>query len=196
MNKKNIILATLIVMAIILGIALISNITRTRNSLDKIIYDAKVETEKALISSGEMIYTKDLGAISNRPLSDANLPENTNSTQQGTIVAPKENWNIETVTAISVGNGETVPVPIGFYYVGGDLSTGVIISDEEADKYDGQTDKTTWEHTTNLQGNQFVWIPCTEDEYVKSETWNGTTQTPSTLANSGWDKTVYTSELP
>ncbi len=196
MNKKNIILATLIVMAIILGIALISNLTRSRNSLDKIIYDAKVEAEKALISSGEMIYTKDLGAISNRPLSDANLPENTNSTQQGTIVAPKENWNIETVTAISVGNGETVPVPIGFYYVGGDLNTGVIISDEEEDKYDGITDKTTWEYTTQLKGNQFVWIPCTEEEYKKSEVWNGITQGPGTLANTGWDKTTYTSELP
>ena len=196
MNKKNIILATLIVMAIILGIALISNIIRTRYSLDKIIYNAKVEAEKALISSGEMIYTKDLGAISNRPLSDANLPENTNSTQQGTIVAPKENWNIETVTPISVGNGDTVPVPTGFYYVGGDLNTGVIISDNKEDQYDGTTDKTTWEYTTSLKGNQFVWIPCTEGEYIKSEVWNGTTQKPGTLANSGWDKTTYTAELP
>ena len=160
--KKNIILATLIVMAIILGIALISNLTRSRNSLDKIIYNAKVEAEKALISSGEMIYTKDIGAISNRQLSDANLPENTNSTQQGTVVAPKENWNIETVTAISVGNGDTVPVPIGFYYVGGDLNTGVIISDEEEDQYDGTTDKTTWEYTTSLKGNKFLFIRFTE----------------------------------
>ncbi len=196
MNKKNIILATLIVMAIILGIALISNIIRTRYSLDKIIYNAKVEAEKALISSGEMIYTKDLGAISNRPLSDANLPENTNSTQQGTIVAPKENWNIETVTPISVGNGDTVPVPTGFYYVGGDLNTGVIISDNKEDQYDGTTDKTTWEYTTSLKGNQFVWIPCTEEEYKKCEVWNGITQAPGTLANTGWDKTTYTSELP
>ena len=195
-NRKNIILGTLIIIAIMLGIALISNITRTRDSLDKIIYNAKVEAEKALISSGEMIYTKDIGAISNRQLSDANLPENTNSTQQGTVVAPKENWNIETVTGVSVGNGDTVPVPIGFYYVGGDLNTGVIISDEEEDKYDGITDKTTWEYTTQLKGNQFVWIPCTEEEYKKSEVWNGITQTPTTLADTGWDKTTYDSELP
>ena len=166
------------------------------------IYNAKVEAEKTLLSTGRVIYTEDIEEYMKNNnynlLSNGNLPQNTSENPQeiGTKVALKENWNIETVTAISVGNGETVPVPIGFYYVGGDLSTGVIISDEEADKYDGQTDKTTWEHTTNLQGNQFVWIPCTEDEYVKSETWNGTTQTPSTLANSGWDKTVYTSELP
>ena len=197
-NKKNIILIILIIMAIILGIALISNIIRNRDSLDKIMYNAKVEAENTLISDGTLTYTKDVGAISNRSLSDANLPENTTENQQnvGTVVAPKENWSIETVTAISVGNGDTVPVPIGFYYVGGDLSTGVIISDDEADQYDGQTDKTTWEYTTNLKGNQFVWIPCKEEEYVKCEVWNGITQTPSTLANSGWDKTTYTSELP
>ena len=196
----------------ILGIAilfviiiLISNIVGPRTSLDKIIYNAKVEAENTLISNGTLTYTKDVWAISNRPLSDANLPENTTETPQdiGTIVAPKENWNIETVTAVSVGNGETVPVPIGFYYVGGDLNTGVIISDEEADKYDGTTDKTTWEYTTNLKGNQFVWIPCKEEQYVKSEVWNGITQKPSgttsktgTLCNAGWDKTTYTSELP
>ncbi len=94
-------------------------------------------------------------------------------------------------------------MPKGFYYVGGNLSTGVIISDEEEDKYDGQTDKTTWEYTINLKGNQFIWIPCKEEQYVKSEVWNGTTQKPTgttsragILCNTGWDKTTYSSELP
>ena len=70
------------------------------------------------------------------------------------------------------------------------------ISDNEEDKYDGQIDKTTWEYTTSLKGNQFVWIPCEEEEYKKCEVWNGTTQKPGTLADKGWDKTTYTSELP
>ena len=198
-NRKNIILGTLIIIAIMLGIALISNITRTRGSLDKIIYNAKIEAENELISSGEMIYTKDIeNDVGAGPVSAHNLPENTTENPQniGSVVAPKENWNIETVTPISVGNGDTVPVPIGFYYVGGDLSTGVIISDDERDKYDGTTDKTTWEYTTSLKGNQFVWIPCKEEEYKKCEVWNGITQTPGILANTGWDKTTYTSELP
>ncbi len=185
-------------------IMMITNIVSTRKSLDKIIYNAKVEAEKSLISSGLAVYTKDneennVGESIARTLSDENLPENTTSSPQpeGTIVKPKANWNIETVTAVSVGNGDTVPVPKGFYYVGGDLNTGVIISDEEADKYDGTTDKTTWKYTTNLKGNQFVWIPCEEEQYVKSEVWNGTTQKPTgTLCNTGWDKTTYTSELP
>ena len=203
-TKKDKILFISIIVVFFLAIALVSNIISTRKSLDKIIYEAKIEGEKTLISSGRAVYTEDIEKVNN-PISNENLPQNNEANPQeiGTQVAPKENWNIETVKAISVGNGNTVPVPIGFYYVGGDLSTGVIISDEETDKYDGQTDKTTWEYTTNLKGNQFVWIPCTEEQYVKSEVWNGITQKPSgttstsgTLCNSGWDKTTYTSELP
>ena len=118
-----------------------------------------------------------------------NLPENSKDNPQevGKEVALKEGWGEETTTiiktsdgtekkdlekvstvyAISVGNGDTIPVPKGFFYVGGSIDTGVIISDNEADKYDGKTDKTTHEYATKLKGNQFVWIPCTIDEYTK-----------------------------
>ena len=170
-------------------VMLISNILNTKKSLDKIIYNAKVEAENTLLATGRMIYTEDaedyVGESYGLSLSNENLPENTSESPQeiGTVVVAKKNWNIETVTAISVGNGDTVPVPIGFYYVGGDLNTGVIISDNEEDKYDGQTDKTTWEYTRSLKGNQFVWIPCTEEQYVKSEIWNGTTQS---ISYSSW----------
>lgn len=75
---------------------------------------------------------------------------------------------VATVYAISVGNGETVPVPHGFYYVGGNLATGVIISDKEEDKYDGKIDKTSYVYARNLKGNQFVWIPCETSEYKKT----------------------------
>ena len=117
------------------------------------------------------------------------LPENNKDNPQdaGKEVALKDSWKtqtarhvktndgsevtevekVSTVYAISVGNGESVPVPYGFYYVGGSINTGVIISDNEADKYDGKTDKTTHEYATKLKGNQFVWIPCTIDEYTK-----------------------------
>ena len=117
------------------------------------------------------------------------LPENSKDNPQdaGKEVALKDGWGEETATvvktsdgtevtgltkvstvyAVSVGNGETVPVPKGFFYVGGSMSSGVIISDNEVDKYDGKTDKTTHEYATKLKGNQFVWIPCTIDEYTK-----------------------------
>ena len=118
-----------------------------------------------------------------------NLPENNKDNPQdaGTEVALKDSWKtqtarhvktedgsevtevekVSTVYAVSVGNGESVPVPYGFYYVGGSINTGVIISDNEDDKYDGKTDKTTHDYATKLKGNQFVWIPCTKDEYKK-----------------------------
>ena len=126
------------------------------------------------------------------------LPENTKDTKPGTIVKLKEEWkgkNKNTVYAVAIGDGEEVPVPgngidEGFYYVGGNLNTGVIISDNLADKYDGKIDKTTYEYTTSLQGNQFVWIPCEESNYKKCNVWNGTTQTNGTLANTEWDTTT------
>ena len=51
---------------------------------------------------------------------------------------------------------EGVTIPTGFYYVGGTKDTGLVISDNSADenKYKGQTTV-----GTELQGNQFVWIP-------------------------------------
>ena len=57
------------------------------------------------------------------------------------------------------GSGSTVdgvPIPAGFVYVGGTKASGLVISDAAADneKYKGQTTV-----GTDLQGNQFVWIP-------------------------------------
>lgn len=134
-----------------------------------------------------------------------NLPENTkeNPQEMGKPVALKDGWGIETVNytstkngqpitgltkvatvyAVSVGNGDTVPVPKDFYYVGGTLATGVIISDAEADKYDGQTDKTTHEYRKNLKGNQFVWIPCSINNYNFV-----TTYAKNTNANYGYEQ--------
>ena len=49
-----------------------------------------------------------------------------------------------------------VPIPERFVYVGGTKASGLVISDAAADneKYKGQTTV-----GTDLQGNQFVWIP-------------------------------------
>ena len=96
------------------------------------------------------------------------LPDNTPTTPAGTHVKPPVKWLGTIVDAVADGKGNTFPVPKSFYYVGGDYTNGVIISDDPADAYDGTTDKTTWEYTTSLVGNQFVWIPCTEEEYHKT----------------------------
>ena len=49
-----------------------------------------------------------------------------------------------------------VPIPEGYYYVGGTKAKGLVISDAEADneKYKGQENV-----GKNLQGNQWVWVP-------------------------------------
>ena len=57
---------------------------------------------------------------------------------------------------VSDGAGGVVPIPSGFYYVGGTAKSGTVISDNLADKdkYKGQEVV-----GTNLSGNQFVFIP-------------------------------------
>lgn len=94
--------------------------------------------------------------------------------------------NVTSVRAIATGDGDTIPVPKGFYYVGGNLNTGVIISDEKDDEYDEKIDKTTYEYTTNLKGNQFVWIPCEVNNYRKTD-WG--------VKNADYDTTTPDSEL-
>ena len=68
---------------------------------------------------------------------------------------------IDTKVGDTTGGGSVtkidgVPIPAGFVYVGGTKASGLVISDAAADKekYKGQTTV-----GTDLQGNQFVWIP-------------------------------------
>ena len=143
------------------------------------------------------------------------LPENSkdNPQEAGTEVALKDEWGeettavvktsdgtevtgltkVSTVYAVSVGNGETIPVPKGFFYVGGTIDTGVIISDNEADKYDGKIDKTTYSYTTSLTGNQFVWIPCTTNPSDTSKALY--TKTSWGKTNAEWDTTTPKVEI-
>ena len=69
-------------------------------------------------------------------------------------------WIKEAVGDTTGGSGSTVdgvPIPAGFVYVGGTKDSGLVISDNsdvDKEKYKGQTTV-----GTDLQGNQFVWIP-------------------------------------
>lgn len=103
-------------------------------------------------------------------------------TEEGNIVQSSK--QVASVYAVSVGNGNIVPVPYGFYYVGGTLDSGVVISDNESDKnkylfadnvkiedvpagVTYNSDGTVNTSGSDLKGNQFVWIPCTLAEYKK-----------------------------
>ena len=70
---------------------------------------------------------------------------------------------IDTKVGDSTGGGsdydpasDGVTIPTGFVYVGGTKDSGLVISDNanDKDKYKGQTNV-----GTDLEGNQFVWIP-------------------------------------
>lgn len=55
---------------------------------------------------------------------------------------------------------QQVPIPKGFYYVGGTVEEGLVISDSSADENKG----TDHEVAKTLVGNQFVWIPVNETD--------------------------------
>ena len=79
----------------------------------------------------------------------------------GTVVTKPSTWTSTQVTAISDGSGHAIPLPSGFYYVGGDYSTGLVISDKQGDTLDS---------SGTSMGNQFVWIPvASEDDLTRTE---------------------------
>ena len=195
---------TVTVMLILAGVGINSAlgengfITRAKNEKQKQEASQSEQEEKMQILANE--YESSVSK-------ENELPENTKQNPQpaGTEVRLKDSWGTETtkiiktsngeeateitrvatVYAVSVGDGETVPVPKNFYYVGGNLSNGVIISDNPEDKYEAGKDKTTYDYTTSLKGNQFVWIPCERKNYVKTD-WK--------KQNAEWDNTTSASE--
>ena len=211
------------------------------NSIDGIyppITDISYELE--VIVDGYKFIISSSGKVTGDKTELGTLPENNKDIDAGTEVRPDENWNtqvvdyikttdgtevktletVATVYAVSDGEDNTIPVPKGFYYVGGTKDTGVVISDDERDRNkfvnfkpkeeeevkegipsgaiyneDGTIKKenlTEEEQKEILYGNQFVWIPCTSDEY-KKEVWkNGSTNLWSTV----YETTTSGTELP
>ncbi len=88
----------------------------------------------------------------------------------GTII-PKSGQDIATVginiTEFSINPTRTQitnpTIPDGFYYVGGTVNSGYVISDNPNDesKYASNTNV-----GTDLQGNQFVWIPVVQNQKI------------------------------
>lgn len=215
-NKKGItliaLIITIIVLLILAGVSITflsgeNGIVSKAQRASKEYKDAASSEEQSL-NGVDANFAKFLGT---------NLPENTAQTEAGTIVKLPDLWATETmrylavdtglevasstkvatVYAVAVGGGTTIPVPYGFYYVGGNLNSGVVISDNEQDKnkYVGQADvpsgfsvSDSLQPVYDLQGNQFVWIPCTVDSYKK-------TSYGVSYQNTYYDETTYTGEL-
>ena len=78
----------------------------------------------------------------------------TNGGSSGGNIDKDTGWDLDKVTIIDGGNGTKVPLPNGFYYVGGYVSTGLVISDKQGD---------TMNASGVDMGNQFVWIPVSSE---------------------------------
>ena len=159
----------------------VNKIEGLNKKVDTVTYDLKI------VVDGFEFTISEYGKITGEKKEVAALPDNTKDTEAGTNVKVPDSWNsqnvkyikttdgtevttlekVSTVYAVSDGKNNTIPIPKGFYYVGGTKDTGIIISDNEADKYEKGKDKTKHDYATQLKGNQFVWIPCSVDEYVK-----------------------------
>ena len=82
-----------------------------------------------------------------------------------------------------------VPIPKGFYYVGGEAETGLVISDHPDDEKVAVKAGQTGDITVPLKGNQFVWIPVNVEEtdtetdikaFKRTKTYDGTITDPGT----------------
>lgn len=195
------VLLTCLFLAILLISAYVSNMNKLKaqeEQIDRIKENYNYSNEEL---SARYEY------LSNNSLSE--LPENSLTIAAGTYVKLNSNWTSQraytvdqtngnsisssayatTVYAVSDGLSNTIPVPYGFYYVGGTLETGIIISDKIEDKnaYAGQT--TVGE---NLTGNQFVWIPATLSNV---SSFNYYTKTAWAKENSNYDASTSSSEF-
>ena len=202
-NNKGITLITLVITIILLIIlaGIIINIGLSENGLFSRAKEAKnkyLTAEKEEEKLLNELY-KQLGI-------EEELPENTQTTQAGTVVKTPEKWKttlpnyvdaqtgkqikdsykVSSVYAVAVGNGNEIPVPLEFYYVGGTLESGIVISDniEDKNKDAGKADV-----TKELKGNQFVWIPCTISDYHKINFGE------NTYDNAEWDREIGDLEL-
>ena len=123
---------TIIVLLILAGVAL--NLTIGQNGVFQRAQDAANTWRNA--ETNEQLALQEGADLINSYLNGGNQDDNPNS------------------GATTV---DTVPIPAGFYYVGGTKATGLVISDKKADenKYKDQTEVSA----DGLVGNQFVWIP-------------------------------------
>ena len=123
-------------------------IKRAQKARDSYSNSQKSEDEQMAVLANEMAEYDTNGGSSG---GGSDTP--TNPTAGTTVVKPGT-WTSSQVTPIADGNGGTVPLPNGFYYVGGDISTGLVISDKQRD---------TMSASGTSMGNQFVWIPVSSE---------------------------------
>ena len=135
----------------------------------------KAKQAKEMYSNSIAKDNEEMDTLLNEMAQDNNNDSDTgnNSTKPaaGTTVTKPGTWTSSQVTPIADGNGGTVPLPNGFYYVGGDINTGLVISDKQND---------TMNASGTSMGNQFVWIPVSSESDLERTLFDETTGQPTT----------------
>ena len=210
-------IVTIIVLLLLAGIT-ISMVTGNNGIFGKAKFASKKYNESAKNEEDQL---GEVVKMADELLSEeSKLPDNAKGVEAGARVKTPSTWfkttpsyvqtkdgsivkiKAKTASVIAVADGENniIPVPEGFYYVGGTKSSGVVISDNKDDqnKYKGQADvpagvaynsdgtvnanaSTDANGKATLKGNQFVWIPV-DETYAKkdwgksSDSWDSSTQ--------------------
>ena len=159
-----IILATVSINAVLGQNGIIGKAKQAKESYEKSVKAEDTAMQK-LLNEMAQYDTSGSGGGSTKPVA-------------GTTVTKPGTWTSTEVTPIADGNGGTVPLPNGFYYVGGDINTGLVISDKQND---------TMNASGTSMGNQFVWIPVSGEADLTRTKFDTTTGQPTT----GLD-TIYT----
>ncbi len=146
-------------------------IARAQKARDSYSNSQKSEDEQMAVLANEMAEYDTNGGGSGGGSDTPTKPT------AGTTVAKPGTWTSSQVTPIADGNGGTVPLPSGFHYVGGDISTGLVISDKQNDTLDA---------SGTSMGNQFVWIPVSSEADLTRTNFDTTTGQPTTAVSTNY----------
>ena len=146
-------------------------IARAQKARDSYSNSQKSEDEQMAVLANEMAEYDTNGGGSGGGSDTPTKPT------AGTTVAKPGTWTSSQVTPIADGNGGTVPLPSGFHYVGGDISTGLVISDKQNDTLDA---------SGTSMGNQFVWIPVSSEADLTRTNFDTTTGQPTTAVSTDY----------
>ena len=150
------IIVMLILVAVSVNVLIKSNLIGTaEKTVDKYKTASEEEANGGTIEINGKKYASIEDYINNKPLSTIKI--NMEVTHEDTAVTVDGTK----IKAIEQG----VPIPVGYYYVGGTKNTGVVISDEESDENKGDAHSVS----ATLVGNQFVWVPVLQNQKIKIE---------------------------
>ncbi len=160
-------------------------ISRAQKARDSYLNSQKSEYEQMAVLANEMAEYDTNGGGSGGGSDTPTKPGGgTTNHTAGTTVAKPGTWTSTEITPIADGKGGTVPLPNGFHYVGGDISTGLVISDKQDDTMDA---------SGTSMGNQFVWIPVSSEADLERTNFDTNGQ-PTTNAPASGENVAYCSE--